>query len=228
MNEEWKQICVDDVMYNYEVSNQGRVRNKTNKKILKQTYDKDGYCKISLYCHDKRKHFRVHRLVGIMFIPNPNNLPMINHKDENKSNNCVDNLEWCTAKYNTNYGTGLERRAESQRGLERSEESKRKMSESQKGRVLSEEHKRKIGNSMLGKNQSEEKKQKCRDAKMGGKNPKAKKVKCLNTGEVFESVSDAVRWCHGDKSSICNAAKGKLKTSGKHPITGEKLQWEYI
>ena len=48
MNEEWKQICVDDVMYNYEVSNQGRVRNKTNKKILKQAYDKDGYCKISL------------------------------------------------------------------------------------------------------------------------------------------------------------------------------------
>lgn len=53
----------------------------------------------------KRKQFLVHRLVAVTFIPNPSNLPFINHKDENSFNNCVDNLEWCTHQYNCNYGT---------------------------------------------------------------------------------------------------------------------------
>ncbi len=57
---------------------------------------------------------RVHRLVAEAFIPNPFNLPCVNHKDEVKTNNKVDNLEWCSVKYNTNYGTGIQRRAEKQ------------------------------------------------------------------------------------------------------------------
>jgi hypothetical protein len=58
--------------------------------------------------HNKRK--TIHRLVATAFIPNPSELPCINHKDENPINNHVDNLEWCTHKYNTNYGTAIERR----------------------------------------------------------------------------------------------------------------------
>ena len=52
---------------------------------------------------------RVHRLVAMTFIPNPKKLPYINHKDENKENNCVENLEWCTAAYNNTYGTRIEK-----------------------------------------------------------------------------------------------------------------------
>lgn len=58
------------------------------------------------------KHFSIHRLVGTHFISNPNNLPYINHIDENKLNNCVNNLEWCTCSYNINYGTGITRSKE--------------------------------------------------------------------------------------------------------------------
>ena len=57
----------------------------------------------------QRKTFFVHRLVALTYIPNPNELPQVNHKDENPQNNCVDNLEWCNCKYNANYGTRNER-----------------------------------------------------------------------------------------------------------------------
>ena len=57
----------------------------------------------------KEKKFMVHRLVAMAFIPIPNSYPQINHKDEVKNNNCVDNLEWCTEEYNANYGTRTER-----------------------------------------------------------------------------------------------------------------------
>jgi hypothetical protein len=94
---------------NYEVSNFGNVKslnyNRTGReKLLKLINDKDGY-KTCLLCKNNTiKMCKVHRLVAEAFIPNPNNLPQVNHKDENKTNNHVNNLEWCTAKYNTNYG----------------------------------------------------------------------------------------------------------------------------
>ena len=66
---------------------------------------KNGYCTVSLYKNFNSKDIRVHRLVGEAFIPNPDNLPFINHIDENKQNNRVENLEWCTRQYNNNYGS---------------------------------------------------------------------------------------------------------------------------
>ncbi len=74
---------------------------------------KNEYYQVMLYNENGRKCKSVHRLVAEAFIPNPENLPQINHKDENKLNNRVDNLEWCTAKYNASYGTAIERRINS-------------------------------------------------------------------------------------------------------------------
>lgn len=63
-----------------------------------------GYLYVTLFKNNKGKTCRIHRLVAEAFIPNPENLPTVNHKDQNKSNNCVDNLEWCNMVYQVNYG----------------------------------------------------------------------------------------------------------------------------
>lgn len=101
----------------YQVSNMGNVRSLQREEYkcrqgyrvrkgrqLKPGRDKKGYLLVGLRKDGKCKTRRIHRLVAEAFIPNPNNLPQINHKDENKCNNTVDNLEWCTPSYNINYG----------------------------------------------------------------------------------------------------------------------------
>lgn len=120
MTEEWREIEGYEGLY--QVSNLGRVKslfrvvmrsdgkpNTVNEKILKNGMTK-GYCAVVLCKDRKKKMYKVHRLVAMAFLSNPHNLPEVNHKDENKKNNHVDNLEWCTPKYNTNYGTCTERR----------------------------------------------------------------------------------------------------------------------
>lgn len=89
----------------YLVSNMGRVFSLIKDKMLRNVELKDGYHVVSLYDGKNKKSVKVHRIVAIAFVPNPNNLPQVNHKDEDKSNNKVDNLEWCTPKYNSNFGT---------------------------------------------------------------------------------------------------------------------------
>ena len=90
----------------YFISNFGRVFSKKSNKVMKnRVVSKNGYQQITL---DNSQLF-VHRLVAQAFIPNPDNLPCVNHKDENPGNNDVRNLEWCTYKYNSNYGTNPSR-----------------------------------------------------------------------------------------------------------------------
>ena len=108
----------------YEVSNTGQVRSldryvKNNHsyrlhkgKVLSLLKNEYGYIQVVLSCNGKHNTITVHRLVAQAFILNPNNLPEVNHKDEDKTNNSVENLEWCTAKYNSNYGTRNIRRRE--------------------------------------------------------------------------------------------------------------------
>lgn len=109
----------------YVVSNLGMVKSiprldasghKLKGKILSIQRDRYGYAVVHLCKGGVRRYVKLHRIVAEAFIPNPNNLPEVNHKDENKLNNSVKNLEWCTTKYNQTYGTVVERRRTSNFG----------------------------------------------------------------------------------------------------------------
>lgn len=118
MEEIWKDIKGYEGLY--EVSNLGRVRSLRDNhgqariRVLQQCKSSRGYLHLILCKNHKLKHYSVHRLVAEAFLPNPDGLPQINHIDECKTNNRVDNLEWCDAKYNINYGSGRQRRVETQ------------------------------------------------------------------------------------------------------------------
>lgn len=94
----------------YQVSNLGRIKSlprfTTKGGIRKLRSHANGYLYFSAWKNGKVKMLNVHRLVAQAFISNPNNYPQVNHKDEDKTNNEVSNLEWCSAKYNSNYGSG--------------------------------------------------------------------------------------------------------------------------
>ncbi|WP_291632079.1 NUMOD4 domain-containing protein [Clostridium sp.] len=168
--EEWRDI--KGYEGKYKISSYGKVKSLKHKdeKLLKPSYDKDGYKQVILCNNGIGKKWFIHRLVAIHFLPNPNNLPQVNHKDEDKANNAVENLEWCTCKYNINYGTAKNKRAKSQ----------------------------------------------------------GRQVLCITTGEIFYSIREAGRYYSISKSHISECCKGKLKSCGKHPITGEKLVWKYL
>lgn len=91
------------------------VNNKgvSREKLIKPSISSKGYLQVNLYKNKTSKFYSVHRFVANEFLPNPNNLPCVNHKDECRTNNVVTNLEWCTHKYNLEYNNGQKRRAES-------------------------------------------------------------------------------------------------------------------
>lgn len=118
MNEIWKDIEGYEGLY--QVSNLGRVRSlerfnvnsgvyQNRVRVLKQSHNRRGYKTVTLIKRKARKTVTVHRLVAKAFLENPKMLPQVNHKDENKENNAVGNLEWCDNRYNYSYGTRVER-----------------------------------------------------------------------------------------------------------------------
>ncbi len=168
-------------------------------KLLKQG-NVNGYKRINLYKNGKMKHYLVHRLVAIAFLPNPNGYKEVNHIDENKANNMISNLEWCSSKYNVNYGTRNERASKSSKGKNkgkhRSEETKKKISKSSKGKTFSEETKKKMSKTRKGK-------------------PTLMYDREGNFIKRFDSIADANEYFEKDRSSssICECLKGRRKTA---------------
>ena len=113
MKEIWRDIKGYEGLY--QISSYGRVKSlertvwngkgyyKKSEKIRKGYDNGDGYLYVNLCKEGKRKQYRINRLVAMAFIPNPNNLPEVNHKDKIRTNNNIENLEWCTKQYNVEY-----------------------------------------------------------------------------------------------------------------------------
>lgn len=93
----------------YEVSNYGRLRRKNTSKILKYKKHRDGYYMVNISANTERKTLQVHRAVAKAFVSNIENLPCVNHINENKNDNRAVNLEWCTVAYNNSYGSRVGR-----------------------------------------------------------------------------------------------------------------------
>ena len=199
----------------YQVSNLGRVKSLgrfvdrlasghcwQKERILKPNKTKYGYLNVRL-CKDSRtKDFKVHRLVALAFIPNPENKPQIDHINADKTNNTVNNLRWVTCKENINNPLTLVKKIGKNNYLY--------------GKNLSEETKQKIRKAHLGKKISEETKEKLR----GKNNPRSRSIKNLNTNEVFDSVRNAGKKYGVRHSSILYAIKHNGKCSG--------CKWEYV
>lgn len=159
MNEENKIIWKDIPGYEglYKVSNTGKIFSVATNRELSVIQKKDGYTCISLCDKDhNKKQYRIHQLVAKAFIPNPNNLPMINHKNEIKNDNRVENLEWCNNFYNSNYGNRNLILSKKLKGVPKSKEAieKRRITMKEKLSNMTKEERQ----AMFGRTMSEERK----------------------------------------------------------------------
>ena len=236
--EVWKDIkCYEGL---YQVSNLGRVRslnyNRTNEiKVIKETIDINGYAYVDLSKRGEKKRYKVHRLVADTFISKIDSKDNIDHINTIRTDNRVENLRWCTHKENMNnkitkinLSNSLKGRTFNKKWLENMSKAQRGAKHHNYGKHLSETTKIKIGIGNKGKIVSEETKEKLREYK-GEKHSNIKGVICLTTNEEFVYIRQATEKYGINASHISDCCKknGKRKSAGKHPITGEKMLWEY-
>ncbi len=217
MNEIWKDIKGYESVY--QVNNYGQVRSLDRYDslgrfkpgvILSESDNGNGYKKVQLYKNGSHKIFYIHRLVAEAFIANPDNLPQVNHKDEDKSNNCVDNLEWCTNEYNSNYGNHNLKLSEAHKNKVLSEEHKQNIGKATKERWQDEEYRKKVIANRIGSKHSEETKNKMSEK------AKKNKVRCIETGEVFDSMKAAGERYNKSSSNLSKAIKKNSIFAGYH------------
>lgn len=168
-------------------------------KQMKQSMHDKGYKTVSLTKDGKTKMYFVHRIVAEAFIPNPDNLPMVNHKDEDKTNNFLENLEWCTVSYNNTYGSAVKKRAKKLRGV-----------------LHTEEHKAKISKSLKKHYETHTSKS------LGRESEKRKAVRGYGENEVafFYSVAEAAKAVGGARANIARSCNSKTQKA-----YGFKWEW---
>lgn len=196
MEEIWKTIIINGEVTNYEASSLGFIRNRTTQKILKPYYINSGYLMVTI-CLDSKRHVRylVHRLIAMTFISNPYNYPEVNHRDEDKTNNCVENLEWCTSKYNQNYGTAIQR-ARSNRVYATGKD------HPAFGKTVSEATRKKMSENHANVS--------------GSLNPNAKEVICFNNYTVYgtlKELSDEFDCSYSSCRKVCDGITKRVKSN---------------
>lgn len=219
--EEWRAIKGYEGLY--EISNMGRIKslervikntkgyNRKFSEVIRKPINVHGYLYCDLYKENREKRFAIHRLVAEAFLSNEEEKPEVNHKDGNKLNNCVENLEWVTAKENVQHAidTGLWNPSASKRsgeyngmfGKHHSESAKQKIREVHQGLKHTEKAKQKMSNSRKGKKFSEEHKKALSESLK-----KAKKgVMWITDGEKSKCVSPEV----AEKYISCGWRRGR-------------------
>lgn len=182
----WKDIPGYERLY--KISTLGNIYSYKTNKQMTNIKRNDGYLGVGLSdINHKSKTFRIHQLVALTFIPNTNNYPTINHKNENKSDNRVENLEWCTVKYNSNYGLAREKISKALKGKPKSREAVQKRLETMKIKLanMTKEERSK----MFGREWTNEKRIKfAQDHKRDKLNPETlRKMSEAKKGKVFRS-----------------------------------------
>ena len=208
MEEIWKDI---EGYPNYMISSYGRVKslnyNHTGREEILKPKITNGYYRIGLRKNGKRKFYQIHRLVYETFIGEIPQGIQVNHINEVKTDNRLENLNLMTPKENINWGTGIQRRAEKRKGKALSEEHKKKLSESHKG----ENHPN------YGKHLSEETRKKISKAQINRKDCSKPVLQIdKNTNEViaeFPSASDIYRLYGYSFGNICNCCRGLIKSA---------------